>query len=67
NDVVVEIEKPLLPPAPIPQVLGAQVESLVKTGANSLLMIVLTIFMFVSSLFLYFREKVLLSGALRRA
>jgi len=67
NDVVVEIEKPLLPPAPIPQVLGAQVESLVKTGANSLLMIVLTMFMFVSSLFLYFREKVLLSGALRRA
>ncbi len=61
NNVVIDIGLPLKP-----QILGAQVQRLAAAGVNSILLITLTMFMFASSIFLYFREKMLLSNALRK-
>lgn len=61
NKVTVELEKPAIAP---PAILG--VAAMVKAGGGSLLLTIASmLFMFISSAFLYFREKLLLLNTLR--
>lgn len=71
NLITVNVEKPCLPPppppppTPTPQILGASVANLAKTGANNPFMWILMLFIAGSSVFLYAREKMLFMKAAR--
>lgn len=59
--VVIKIGIPLKP-----AILGAQVTKLAAAGGNMIIILGLTVFMFISSVYLFFREKMLLVNALKR-